>query len=129
MSVMGYLGDQLGHHADHVSFLEIATYGLDESAVPVTPLSVTVECTKCGEVVAELFNTDLEAEIKAENPLWLNNEVQFARLLCELVAAGQPDRSTWRDLEMSMDLTAVQLNSLFDRAHEVWEKSKRENCS
>ena len=38
-------------HLKHVNSLEVAYYGPDDH----TPLSVTVECTKCGEIVHELF--------------------------------------------------------------------------
>jgi hypothetical protein len=60
--------------------------------------------------------------------LWKNNEIQFARLLCELAALGVPDGDTWADLGENMDLTPNDLDELFERAHEVWEQSKRENC-
>lgn len=62
------------------------------------------------------------------NLLWVNNEIQFARLLCELGALGVPDGSAWDDLMLNMDLEASDLDELFERAHEVWERSKQENC-
>ena len=61
---------------------------------------------------------------------WFNNEIQFARLLCELVANMDDDTQTKRVIKAvaeSMDLTADQVNSLFDRADEVWEKAKSAN--
>lgn len=44
-------------HLDHVDFLEVAFYGREEGK---RPDSVTVECTKCGEVVHEIFNAEFE---------------------------------------------------------------------
>jgi hypothetical protein len=54
--------------------------------------------------------------------LWHNNEVQFARLLCEIVATQ--DTLDFRPLKESMDISESDLQELFDRAHDVWEKSK-----
>jgi hypothetical protein len=58
--------------------------------------------------------------------IWYNNEIQFARLLCELVAVC--DDMHLRDCCESMDLTQDQLQELYDRANDVWEKSKQDNC-
>lgn len=61
------------------------------------------------------------------NLRWEQNEVQFARLLCEVVATspvGQnPDIHA---LAESMDLTPSNVRELFDRAEKVWEKAKAE---
>lgn len=43
-------------HLDHVDRLEVAWYGTEGR-----PDSVTVECTKCGEVIHELFNAEFES--------------------------------------------------------------------
>lgn len=58
--------------------------------------------------------------------LWDNNEIQFARLLCELVAAC--DDLKLRDVCESMDLSQDELNELFDRAETVWEACKAKHC-
>jgi len=55
---------------------------------------------------------------------WHNNELQFARLLCELVA--NVDDLHVDEVAASMDLTREEINELFDRADSVWEKAKRE---
>lgn len=55
--------------------------------------------------------------------LWENNEIQFARLLSEIVAV-QADLDIPAIAE-SMDLDIEYVDELFDRAHEVWERSKR----
>lgn len=52
--------------------------------------------------------------------MWENDEVQFARLLCELVAADY----NVTDAAKSMDLDVKDINELLDRAHEVFEKAK-----
>ena len=62
------------------------------------------------------------------NPLWENNEIQFARLLCEMGAVGIPDGQQWDDLCTNMDLEMKDLDELFERAHKVWEKSKADHC-
>ena len=61
-------------------------------------------------------------------PIWENNEIQFARLLCELVANWDDTsaKQTIKAVADSMDLTVDQVNELFDRANDVWEKAKRE---
>ena len=44
-------------HLDHPSFLEIATYGDHDGG---DTDSITVECTKCGEVVRTLWERGAE---------------------------------------------------------------------
>ena len=56
--------------------------------------------------------------------LWDNNEIQFARLLCEIQANVAGTSSEWVALCESMDLTQKDVDSLFNRALIVWEKSK-----
>ena len=62
----------------------------------------------------------------SENPLWLNDKIQFARLLCELVASGHMavDPLLNAGLCASMDLAPRLVDELFDRAHNVWEEAK-----
>jgi len=58
--------------------------------------------------------------------LWSNNEIQFARLLCELMAnwvENSPSR-TIEEVADAMDLTVDDVHDLLDRALEVWEDSK-----
>lgn len=65
---------------------------------------------------------------RQSNPRWDNNEVQFARLLCEIVSTldeGQT-KDLIIDLCRSMDLGPDEVNQLFDRAEEVWEGAKYE---
>ena len=56
--------------------------------------------------------------------LWDNNEIQFARLICELVAAV--DNLEPELVCASMNLEPNELEELFERADSVWEDSKAE---
>jgi len=53
---------------------------------------------------------------------WDDNELQFARLLCELVA--NCDDLNIEAVAESMDLTVEEVDSLFDRADSLWEAAK-----
>jgi hypothetical protein len=54
--------------------------------------------------------------------MWYNNEIQFARLLCELVAANES--LAIEEVARSMDLEVAEVNELFERAHQVFEQAK-----
>ena len=54
--------------------------------------------------------------------MWNNDLIQFARLLCEIVATQ--DNFDSEPIVESMDIGPAELNELFDRAHEVWENAK-----
>lgn len=56
--------------------------------------------------------------------MWNNNEIQFARLLCELVASNES--LNLKETAESMDLEIKDLDELLDRAHYVFEKAKTE---
>lgn len=61
-----------------------------------------------------------------ENPKWLDDKLQFARLLCEISANWDETdaKRTIRAIANSMDLTVDEVNELFDRADKVWEAAK-----
>lgn len=61
-------------------------------------------------------------------PLWSNDLIQFARLLCEIMAVWPGLRMDVDELCQSMDLPEEEIQELLDRAHVVWERSKKENC-
>jgi hypothetical protein len=63
----------------------------------------------------------------AENPLWLRDDIQFPRLLAEILAVCG-DKLDYDALCASMDLEPSELDELFDRADIAWEKIKKENC-
>ena len=56
--------------------------------------------------------------------LWNNDEVQFARLICEIRAAEE--LLNWSEIRDSMDLKDEELQELFDRAEVVFEAAKAE---
>ena len=83
---------------------------------------------KGGEDYDELI-VDINATIEAledkrdKYSLWEDDRIQFARLISEIVACEESlDTIT---LCESMDLEEEELQSLFDRAEEVFEQSKR----
>lgn len=55
------------------------------------------------------------------NPLWDDDLIQFARLICEINATQELDMET---LCESMDLDLITLGDVFDRADDVWEIAK-----
>lgn len=57
------------------------------------------------------------------NSRWENNCIQFPRLLAEIRAVGLTNQQV-EGLCDSMDVTAEELDSLFDRADEDWEAVK-----
>lgn len=54
--------------------------------------------------------------------LWKDNEIQFARLLCEIKAACNMEG--YDKVLESMDLDEETADELWDRAEEVWEEAK-----
>jgi len=55
---------------------------------------------------------------------WEDDEVQFARMLCEIAATqGALDIDA---LAASMDLEPSEIDEVFDRASERWERAKRD---
>jgi len=56
--------------------------------------------------------------------IWEDDRIQLARLLCEINATQS---LTLEDLAESMDLPIPRIDELFERAHKVWEESKRRN--
>jgi hypothetical protein len=55
---------------------------------------------------------------------WDDDSIQFPRLLCEIVAIVEFTEEEVCLLRESMDLDDDQLNSLFERAHVAWERTK-----
>lgn len=53
---------------------------------------------------------------------WDDNELQFARLLCEWVAAA--DGIPWTALSASMDLAEPDIDEIFARAQVVFNHAK-----
>ena len=65
---------------------------------------------------------------KKENPLWLNDNIQFARFIAEAEAAGAFSAEVITDMTESMDLEAFDVEDLIERAQDAWEKAKEKNC-
>lgn len=58
------------------------------------------------------------------NDKWLNNEIQFPRLIAELEATGAFTNEVISNLAESMDLRIDDVCNLIDRAQTEWEKIK-----
>jgi len=58
------------------------------------------------------------------NAKWANNELQFARLIAEIEAAGGFTEQLVQDLCASMDLKKDQVTELIDRAQSHWDEAK-----
>lgn len=70
---------------------------------------------------------EIEREMEARGPkktLWDNNEVQFARLIEELQAAGVFTPAVLDTLKGNMDLDLVDLHEIISRAQNVFDTSK-----
>jgi hypothetical protein len=77
--------------------------------------------------VVECFARELQAGLPAKRPtLWDNNEIQFARLIDEMMAAldGLTVTRMIADMAASMDLTIGEVNKLLDLAVNTWEQAK-----
>ena len=93
------------------------------------PMSDGQECPECEAGTIEAVGSELlcrgECGGISENPLWLNDTIQFARLLCEMSSLGIPDTDDdWTHLRENMDLTVEELDGLLGRAQLAWEKAK-----
>jgi hypothetical protein len=58
------------------------------------------------------------------NPNWLNNNIQFPRLIAELEAAGAFTPNILSKLCVEMDLTEDEIGEIVDRAQMEWERLK-----
>jgi len=58
------------------------------------------------------------------NAKWANNELQFARLIAEIEAAGGFTEQLVQDLCTSMDLEKNQVTELIDRGAEALGRSQ-----
>jgi len=64
----------------------------------------------------------VDEQAKLIKDKWEDDTVQFARLLCELVANVEDLKL--EEVAKSMDLSLDEAKELFDRAHTAWEKAK-----
>lgn len=63
------------------------------------------------------------AQCEGQQDLWQRGDIQFPRLLCEIMATQ--DNLNLESLSESMDLSPEDIEEIFDRANEKWESSKR----
>ena len=63
-------------------------------------------------------------EKKKENPLWLNDELQFARLIAEAEAEGVWTKKTVKGLCNQTGLELDEVYALIDRAQHRWDGAK-----
>lgn len=61
-----------------------------------------------------------------QNPQWLDNEVQFARLIVEAEGLGLFTPNTERELCSEMDLSERDLAHLLERARKRFDRAKEE---
>jgi hypothetical protein len=59
---------------------------------------------------------------------WEKDEIQFPRLISEILATIEITNEDWAQLRDSMDLEDDDLQELFNRAQNKWEIIKRETC-
>ena len=55
-------------------------------------------------------------------PMWNRDNIQFPRLLAEIIATQ--DKLDIKSLAAEMDLTVTQVDELFERAQMKWDKYK-----
>ena len=60
------------------------------------------------------------------NPLWMDDSIQFPRLISEIYANCTIDGNDWNHLMDSMSLEEHELEELFSRARDKWERIKKE---
>lgn len=66
-------------------------------------------------------------DVEVPESIWGDDNVQFARLLSEIHAAGLTDEQVLT-LSESMDLAPAQIQELFERAETSFEESKQTYC-
>ena len=71
---------------------------------------------------------DADSEAMTGNGPWLNDAIQFPRLISELQAAGAFTEEVVAELKDNMDLDETRIFSLVRRADREWERLKRETC-
>lgn len=89
--------------------------------------AVLVTCKRQVEKGRSLDNLNLDAittralaDLEVEP--WDRDDIQFPRLLAEISATQ--DKLDLQALANSMDLSVSEVNSLFERADQVWESIK-----
>lgn len=60
---------------------------------------------------------------------WNRNDIQFPRLLCEIIANWEPNKDEWKALCESMDLTEDDIVEIFQRAQWEWDIVKEQSLT
>jgi hypothetical protein len=92
-------------------------------------MNINDECPNCKSGTLEQNDKDLvcRGECGATfNPLWMDDRVQFARLLCEMRWDFDHRDEAAAHLCHRMGLSGAEVTALFDRAEAVWEGAKTE---
>jgi hypothetical protein len=80
-----------------------------------------VVCPTREEAIDEAFNHLFDTEEHTIDPIWENNNIQFARLLSEIYSTQEIDFDV---LSESMDLSHDDITDLFNRAETEWQNIK-----
>lgn len=72
-------------------------------------------------------NLDATVETVSQNVMpWLNDAIQFPRLLAEIMATVEFTARQRKALAETMDLSWDDICEVFDRAQAAWERRKEE---
>jgi hypothetical protein len=86
------------------------------------PADCVVVCRDSDGVVIALNRDNIERVTDLRNVgVWERDDIQFPRLLAEIVATQDIDYTAISD---SMDLSEDEINEIFERAHKAFEASK-----
>jgi predicted dinucleotide-utilizing enzyme len=66
------------------------------------------------------------SEHTADNPVWLDDKIQFPRVIAEAEAAGAFTPDVMEKMAEGMDLMVCDVVDLIDRAQNVWDKQKEQ---
>lgn len=91
-------------------------------------MTMQVECT-CGEgkcVLCDDRGWQRHIRVSSDpNENWVNDDIQFPRLLSEIYAVVELNDEQWEDLCDSMSLDRDQIVEVFERADATWQGIKQ----
>lgn len=77
------------------------------------------------QAIDEAFNSKHQLAITNDSSLWQRNDIQYPRLIAEIVAADALNKNVRRLICDSMDLQPEELAELCNRAEADWVQIKR----
>jgi hypothetical protein len=96
---------------------------------PENSLTLTLVCHQCRTEEVQTPNINFVIYTKPVAPItpevlssWEKDEVQFPRLLCEIMATQE--NINFLGIANAMDITTEEVIELFDRANTAWETTK-----